>query len=100
MPLIFAEPLKYNFSIDTLTSVIKPNLLYVILILIPAVIGAVATLFYFIRGNNKIVWKVLFIIMTTSEIIITYKFENNFIINIIFNIFIFFSKNIFNFIRY
>ena len=74
MPLIFAEPLKYNFSIDTLTSVIKPNLLYVILILIPAVIGAVATLFYFIRGNNKIVWKVLFIIMTTSEIIITYKF--------------------------
>lgn len=74
MPLIFAEPLKYNFSIDTLTSVIKPNLLYVILILIPAVIGVVATLFYFIRGNNKIVWKVLFIIMTTSEIIITYKF--------------------------
>ena len=75
MPLIFAEPLKYNFSIDTLTSVIKPNLLYVILILIPAVIGAVATLFYFIRGNNKIVWKVLFIIMAISEIIISYKFS-------------------------
>lgn len=75
MPLIFAEPLKYNFSIDIVDSVIKPNLMYLTLILIPAVIGAVATFFYFIRGNNKIVWKVLFIIMAISEIIINYKFS-------------------------
>lgn len=75
IPLIFAEPLKYNFSIDIVDSVIKPNLMYLTLILIPAVIGAVATFFYFIRGNNKIVWKVLFIIMAISEIIISYKFS-------------------------
>lgn len=74
IPLIFEKIYEHNYSINIVNSVIIPNLVILILTVLPAVIGSVASFFYFIRGNNKIVWKIIFILMAVSEIVIVLKF--------------------------
>ncbi|MBO4911280.1 MAG: helix-turn-helix transcriptional regulator [Butyrivibrio sp.] len=70
---------NYNYVPDIATAIlnIKPHYLILIITALPAIIGAVASFFYFNRKSNKNIFPIIFMIMAVLEMILNILFIMN-----------------------